>query len=219
MKIKFNRVIGFMASVAFCSAAQAVDSPLIWINEFHYDNTGTDSGEFIEVVIAPGGPAAANVLITLYNGGDTLSYNSLNLGSATLGANVSGYQFYVWSLPSNGIQNGAPDGIALTIIAPANVDQFLSYEGTFTAGNGAATGTLSTDIGISQSGSEPVGSSLGLVGTGGDQSAFTWAAFNNPAGGNGATPGQLNVGQQLPAPGALALLGLAGLVGSRRRRA
>jgi hypothetical protein len=31
----------------------------VWINEIHYDNSGTDAGEFIEVVIGPGGPAAS----------------------------------------------------------------------------------------------------------------------------------------------------------------
>jgi hypothetical protein len=191
----------------------------VWINEIHYDNSGTDAGEFIEVVIGPGGPAASNVNITLYNGSGGGTYGSvINLadGAIVVGANVGGDQFYVWNLPSNGIQNGSPDGMGLDILGVNN--EFLSYEGTFTATAGAANGLLSVDIGVSQNGSELVGSSLGLTGVGGDQTAFTWTAFNDPDNGLGATPGQLNHGQQFPAPGALALLGLTGVIGGTRRR-
>ena len=54
------------------------------------------------------------------------------------------------------------------------VIQFLSYEGTFTATNGPASGMLSTDIGVSENGSEAVGLSLQLMGTGTTYSDFTW---------------------------------------------
>lgn len=213
MKIRLNLVLGACATAALAGTACA---NLLWINEFHYDNVGTDTGEFVEVVIAPGGPAAATVNITLYNGANGLSYNSLNLASATLGSLVNGYQFYVWSLPTNGIQNGSPDGIALDVSGV--LDEFISYEGTFAGVGGPANGITSVDIGVSQNGTEPIGSSLGLTGTGADQTDFTWAAFSSPPA-SGATPGNPNVGQTLvPAPSALALLGIAGIVGGRRRR-
>ncbi len=56
------------------------------------------------------------------------------------------------------------------------VRQFLSYEGAFAAVGGPADGLTSTDIGVSESGSEPAGLSLGLTGTGDTSGDFTWAA-------------------------------------------
>ena len=41
----------------------------IWINELHYDNSGTDADEFIEVVLEnPGTYNLADFQIYLYNG-------------------------------------------------------------------------------------------------------------------------------------------------------
>jgi predicted extracellular nuclease len=73
-----------------------------------------------------------------------------------------------------GLQNGSPDGIAL--VDDATVVQFLSYEGVFTATNGAASGLTSTDIGVAENGSGLVGNSLRLTGTGSTYQAFTWNA-------------------------------------------
>ena len=80
--------------------------------------------------------------------------------------------------PVNGIQNGAPDGVAL-VFQGTTVIQFLSYEGTFTATTGPANGLTSTDIGVIEIGSEPLGLSLQLVGDGTSYADFTWSA---PAG-------------------------------------
>ncbi len=60
-----------------------------------------------------------------------------------------------------GLQNGAPDGIAL--VKPDNsVVLFLSYEGSFTATDGPAIGLTSTDIGVLEAGTEALGLSLQL---------------------------------------------------------
>lgn len=60
-----------------------------------------------------------------------------------------------------GLQNGAPDGLALVGPAPDNVViEFLSYEGAFTAANGAAVGLTSTDIGASEGDATPPAGSL-----------------------------------------------------------
>ncbi|RMF54692.1 MAG: T9SS C-terminal target domain-containing protein, partial [Bacteroidetes bacterium] len=72
-------------------------------------------------------------------------------------------------------QNGAPDGLAL-VDAGNNVVQFLSYEGSFTAVDGPAAGLTSTDIGVSETGSTPVGYSLQLAGTGSFYEDFAWQA-------------------------------------------
>src|SRR3954471_20211337 len=67
--------------------------------------------------------------------------------------------------PENGIQNGSPDGMAL-VDASNNVVQFLSYEGTFTATDGPASGMVSVDIGAAEAGTEALGMSLQLDGSG-----------------------------------------------------
>ncbi len=80
-----------------------------------------------------------------------------------------------YSVPTVGIQNGSPDGIALVDDAGALV-QFLSYEGTFVGVGGAADGVTSIDIGVSENGSGALGNSLQLTGTGTAYEDFTWAA-------------------------------------------
>ena len=62
----------------------------------------------------------------------------------------------------------------MALVQGTTVIQFLSYEGTFAATNGPASGMLSTDIGVSENGSEAVGLSLQLMGTGTTYSDFTW---------------------------------------------
>ena len=74
--------------------------------------------------------------------------------------------------------------------------QFLSYEGSFIATNGPANGMTSTDIGVSEGGSGPVGESLQLQGTGSSYEDFTWA------GSSAGSPGMINDAQSFVAPGA-----------------
>ena len=158
--------------VAATAAAVPGDDSTVWINEFHYDNTGTDEGEFIEVA----GPSCADLTgwsIVLYNGANGQTYGT-SLLSGVVPDQSGGYGTVVVTYPSNGIQNGSPDGIAL--VGPSGVAQFLSYEGTFAATNGPAVGQNSTDIGVAQAGSEAVGSSLHLQGTGTTYGDFAWAA-------------------------------------------
>ena len=68
--------------------------------------------------------------------------------------------------------------------------QFLSYEGSFTAVGGPANGVASTDIGVTETGSEPLGQSLQLRGTGSIYQDFTWA------GPSPSSPGAVNAGQR-----------------------
>jgi uncharacterized protein len=172
--------------VAAPAAAVPGNDSTVWINEFHYDNTGTDAGESIEIA----GPSCTDLTgwsIVLYNGANGQTYGT-SLLSGAIPDQSGGYGTVVVTYPSNGIQNGSPDGIAL--VGPSEVVQFLSYEGTFTATNGPAAGQDSTDIGVAQSGSEPVGSSLQLSGSGTTYGDFTWAEIE---GSN--TSGQPNAGQ------------------------
>ena len=164
----FALVTGIVPAVA---SAAAADSP-VFINEIHYDNTGTDSGEAIEVA-APAGTSLDGWSLVLYNGSTGAVYNTIALSGAVADAG-SGYGFDVTNLPTNGLQNGAPDGIAL--VNGASVVQFLSYEGSFAAVGGPADGLTSTDIGVSESSGTEVGHSLQLTGTGSLDTDFTWAA-------------------------------------------
>ncbi len=139
------------------SGIQAV--PSVRIAEVHYDNTGTDAGEAIEVS-APAGTSLDGWQIVLYNGISTsrLSYDTKTL-TATVASTCGSRGVVVQTYPANGIQNGDPDGIAL--VNPAGtVIEFLSYEGVFTAANGPASGMTSTDIGVREAGTEPLGQSL-----------------------------------------------------------
>ena len=144
----------------------------VFINELHYDNSGTDVGEAIEIA-GPAGSDVGGCSIVLYNGANGSSYNTRNL-SGTIPDQGGGFGTLVFSYPTNGIQNGAPDGIAL--VAGSTVLQFLSYEGDFQAVGGPADGLTSTDIGVSESGSTAVGESLQLTGAGSTAADFSWQA-------------------------------------------
>jgi hypothetical protein len=82
-----------------------------FINEIHYDNTGTDTGEAIEVA----GPAGFDLdgwTIVLYNGYNGTTYGTGHL-SGTIPDLQNGFGVVVVDFPTNGIQNGSPDGLAL----------------------------------------------------------------------------------------------------------
>ncbi len=147
--------------------------PPVFINEIHYDNAGTDTGEGFEIA-GPAGTSLAGWTVVLYNGANSQSYNTIAL-SGTIPNQQAGFGAMAFSLPTNGLQNGSPDGLAL-VDAGSTVIEFLSYEGSFTAADGPANGMTSADIGVSESSGTPVGDSLQLTGTGTMGGDFTWAA-------------------------------------------
>ena len=143
----------------------------VFINEIHYDNVNTDVSEKVEV-LAPAGTSLAGWSVVLYNGSNGTSYATLSL-SGTVANQCNGYGTATVAVP--GIQNGAPDGLALVNASGALV-QLLSYEGTFTATNGPAAGHASTAIPQSETSSTPTGTSLQLAGTGSHYADFSWQA-------------------------------------------
>ncbi len=158
------------------------DPATVWINEIHYDNTGTDAGEAIEIA-GPAGTDLTGWSIVLYNGSGGAAYGVPASLSGTIADAGSG--FGVASVVAAGLQNGSPDGIAL--VNGTTLVQFLSYEGRFSGVGGTANGVLSTDIGVSELGTEALGGSLALIGTGTTYQDFTWTkttddsfAFVNP---------------------------------------
>ena len=144
-------------AVVVASPATAVEPTVPFISEFHYDNTGTDAGEFVEVQVPPGA-STAGWSIVLYNGATGASYDTDSLPAVSPPAGGAS-DVAVIDYPSNGIQNGSPDAIALVDAANTLVE-FLSYEGTFAGIGGPADGVTSVDIGVSENGAGAVGNSL-----------------------------------------------------------
>ena len=177
----------------------------IFINEIHYDNSGTKAGEGVEVA-GPAGTDLSCYQIRLYNGADGTQYNNIGLSGIIPDLGMGpGYGVLWFSIV--GIQNGSPDGIVLYNSCSSQVVQFLSYEGTFTANNGPAVGLTSTDIGVEEDNPVPVaGLSLQLIdplatdcnstpmSAGFCPSDFVWFG---PIGST-ATPGAVNCVQILP---------------------
>ncbi len=159
----------------------------VFINEIHYDNIGTDAGEGVEIA-GPAGTDLTGWNLVFYNGANGRVYNTVDLSSAILIDQDDGFGTFGIGFTTNGIQNGSPDGIAL-VDNDGVVVQFLSYEGSFQAIEGPAAGLTSTDIGVSETGSTPVGFSLQLTGTGLMAEDFTWQV---PAASNFGT---VNAGQ------------------------
>jgi len=236
MKAHALSLVVAMSFPAISSNAFSLANPEVWINEIHYDNTGGDAGEFFEIAGAAG-IDLSNYFVHLMNGANGLSFDTVIL-SGTIDDEQNG--FGAVSFLRSGIQNDR-DGLALFRKGPgivgttATLLQFLSYEGTFMAVGHPSTasatpmdrmfntaelaGKLSTDIGVSESGTTPIGHSLQLIGVGSQYGHFTWSG---PA---AASPGSLNSGQRIPAPaaapdgGATFLLlgaGTLGVIAARR---
>lgn len=177
--------IAFSLLVTSLAHAQV---PNAWFNELHYDNTGGDTDEFVEVVVENSGSFDLSTFeVVLYNGRDKEEYDSEILNNFTIEDTENGFTFFSWS--KSGIQNGAPDGLVLC--HEGNLIQFLSYEGTFTASGGCADGETSTDIGVQEGGSTLESESLQLTGSGSTYVDFTWTGPVT------ATKGALNTGQTL----------------------
>jgi endonuclease I len=155
-----------------------------WINEFHYDNAGADTGEFCEIA-GPAGTDLSGWQLLGYNGNGGVVYNTVFLSGVipNQGGCVGTLSF---AFPS--MQNGAPDGLAL-VDDLGLVVQFLSYEGPLVAGSGPAAGMTSEDVGVSESSSTPIGFSLQLGGTGSQYTDFSWQPEQ------AETPATQNAGQ------------------------
>jgi len=164
--------VSLAAAACVSVTAQATVSQAdVFINEIHYDNTGADAGESVELA-GPAGVTLEGLSLHFYNGNGGGQYSTTTL-AGTLPAMQSGYG--VLSFATSGLQNG-PDGIALVRDSDASVLQFLSYEGTITATDGPAIGLTSVDINVAQTSSTPVSESLQMCGSGSNSTDFGWGA-------------------------------------------
>lgn len=147
--------LAFLMVMTVIPAGAGAASGHVFISELHYDNSGADTGEFVEVQ-GPSGTDLTGWSVVLYNGNGGTVYDTVPLSGVI--DDESGGEGAVAFFRS-GIQNGAPDGLALVDAANVVVE-FLSYEGSFTAVGGPAGGMTSVDIGVSEPGSTPIGESL-----------------------------------------------------------
>ncbi|MCA8988893.1 MAG: hypothetical protein KDA78_14690, partial [Planctomycetaceae bacterium] len=164
-----------------CESRILLTTP-IFINEFHYDDTGTDLNEFIEVA-GPAGTDLDGFSIVLYDGSSGASYKTLNL-TGTIPDQDDGIGTLSF------LQEGILDtngGFAF-VDDNSNVLQFLSYEGAFTATDGPAQSLMSADIGLDEDPAVSEGLSLQLQGVGGCFEDFIWGLVSE-------TPGAKNNGQ------------------------
>jgi len=136
------------------------------VSEIHYDNTGGDVGEAIEIE----GDANSSIegwSLVLYDGNGGKPYNTTTL-AGTIPATCGSRGVVVINFPDtpNGtIQNGSPDGWAL-VNNLGQVTEFKSYEGTFTGGSGPAAGLTSTAIDADESTPPVAGRSVQRAGNG-----------------------------------------------------
>ena len=172
-----------------------------WINEFHYDHAGTDTNEFFEIA-GPAGLSLNGYTLYRYNGSGGIVYGS-NVLTGTIPNQSSGFGTLSFKVPTDTLQNGAPDGLVL--VRSGVVVHALSYEGSLNALGGPADGLTLSDVGVSENNSTPVNESIQLTGTGNAPGSFTWVGPAN------ASPGSPNAGQSfisLPAPALVALSNL-----------
>jgi hypothetical protein len=138
-----------------------------FVSEIHYDNTGTDAGEEMEIE----GDANSSLdgwSLVMYNG----SPGSSSLGvyatvplSGLIPATCGARGVVRVPFPVNGIQNGDADGWAL-VNAQGQVTELKSYEGTFTATSGPAAGLTSTALEADESTAPAAGRSVQRAGNG-----------------------------------------------------
>lgn len=164
-----------------------------WINEFHYDNDGTDTGEFIEIA-GPAGLDLSAYSIYVYDGA-TREWSLEITPTVIIPDEQNGFGVFVITtnlLPQLSLQNQM-EGIAL-VKGASTVIEFLSYEGSFVAVNGPAMGMTSLDVGVQEPADQAANESLSRIGTGNTGTEFTFADQL-------ASPGSLNGNQTIvPCP-------------------
>lgn len=151
-----------------------------WINEIHYENSGPDVNEGVEIA-GTAGLDLGCYRIYLYDGATGNTYGSPLALSGSLADENLGYGTQWFAI--NGLQNGI-DGIALVYEGDGScqcsgtpeVVELLSYEGAFSCQNGPAAGMASTQLPFSENASTPASFSLQRSGCGGSGSDFSWIA-------------------------------------------
>lgn len=146
----------------------------LWINEIHYDNQGADVNEGFEIA-GPAGTDLSGYQVLLYDGNTGGNVYSNIALSGVISDEENGFGTIWFGLDYNpaGAMRNLQAGLAL-VYDNSVVLQFISYRGAVTGTQGAASGKVSTDIGVREGGSTPLGNSLQLCGTGTTYADFAW---------------------------------------------
>ncbi len=114
-----TRLPRLLALTLLCAAVGGRAShtaPTVFINEIHYDNTGTDAGEFVEIA-GPAGTDLSGYSIVLYNGANGLRYDTDALsgtipdqqnGFGTVSLRLSGRTGFRTARPTASLWSRAP---------------------------------------------------------------------------------------------------------------
>ena len=150
-----------------------INGDVLFISELHYDNTGNDINEGVELT----GPAyldLSNYKLYFYDGNGGILYDSLSL-DGTIDAEFDNFGA-VWFFKP-GIQNG-PDAIALFNVKLDRVVQLLKYGVGLSYSEpvvGVAAGLIADVISIPESGFTTPEQSLQITGTGTCPSELIWS--------------------------------------------
>jgi len=174
------------------------------INEIDYDQPSTDTLEFVELYNGSAAPVdLTNLSLVLMNGSTSSEYNRIALGPGSLGsgqylvigsetllATVPGtVQTIAFTSPTNNLQNGAPDGLAILDENAGVVLDALAYEGEITAGFVTGVGPVNFVEGTATVASDTGDGSLIRFPNGEDtnDAASDWLSTTTP------TPGASNI--------------------------
>jgi DNA/RNA endonuclease G (NUC1) len=135
-----------------------------FVSEIHYDDPSTDANERIEIE-GDAGSSLQGWSLVLYNGNGAVPYSTTQLSGLIPANCTNGRGVVVIAFPTDGIQNGSPDGWAL-VNAQNQVTEFRSYEGTMVANDGPAFGIPSTAIDVDESTAPPDTRSVQRAGNG-----------------------------------------------------
>jgi hypothetical protein len=181
--------------------------PRLVINEVDYDQIGTDTTEFVEVLNK--GTNTINLshyALAFINGNNNLEYLRVNLNGVLAGGQYlvvattnltgigAGARVLYFPAGDSNIQNGAPDGLALINTGALTIYDAFCYEGPMPAANiNGFTGTRSlvegTALSAAIADSNTIPGSLARLpdGTDNDNAAADWNFTSTP------TPGAPNV--------------------------
>jgi hypothetical protein len=182
-------------------------APNLVINEIDYDQIGTDTTEFIEVLNKGTNTIdLGHYALAFINGANNLEYLRVNLNgpisagqylvvaSTNLTGIAAGARVIYFPSDHDNIQNGAPDGVAMINTGSLSIHNAFCYEGAMTAANiNGFSGTRSLVEGTALSASvadsnTAIGSLARLPdGTDNGNASADWAFTSTP------TPGAANV--------------------------
>ncbi|GET23334.1 hypothetical protein [Prolixibacter denitrificans] len=164
------------------------DLPNAWINEFHYSDDGDDHAQ-VEIVLENADNYSLEDFILIhYNGAGGTIIDEFNFAD-NASVSVQG-AFSIILIDCGTLQKG-PDGLAISY--QHRIVQFISYEDSFIATEGDATGITSIEIAPQETTTTPPNFSIQLTGSGSYYEDFTW---QDPA---ESSFGAVNAGQILTA--------------------